>query len=266
MQGVVELGELGVVVLRRDQRVGVRGRPLRRVPEPVVVVGVGAQRAGETATITVQDNGIGIPPAHQHAIFERFRQVDSSATRAHSGLGLGLAIVRYLAEAHGGTVSAHSGGTGTGATFTVTLPVRTHAQAAAPATGIARDAALAGKRILVVDDDPDGRWLIAEALAHAGARTETAGTVREAFALFSARPPDVLISDIGMPGEDGYSLIRRIRALPAEAGGAAVAVALTAYARQTDIQATEQAGFDLHLGKPLDPQTLIDAIARLLRR
>jgi PAS domain S-box-containing protein len=229
-------------------------------------VDVGAVRSGETATITVTDNGIGIPLAHQHAIFERFRQVDSSATRAHSGLGLGLAIVRYLAEAHGGTVSAHSGGTGSGATFTVTLPVRTHAQAAMPGPGIARDAALAGKRILIVDDDPDGRWLIAEALAHAGAQTETAGTVGEAFALFSARPPDIVISDIGMPGEDGYSLIRRIRALPLEAGGAALAIALTAYARQTDVRATEQAGFDLHLGKPLDPQKLIDAIASLIRR
>jgi signal transduction histidine kinase/ActR/RegA family two-component response regulator len=229
-------------------------------------VEVAARCADETATIAVKDNGIGIPLAHLHAIFERFRQVDSSATRAHSGLGLGLAIVRYLAEAHGGTVSAHSDGPGTGATFTVTLPVRTHAQAAVPAARVGREALLAGKRILVVDDDPDGRWLIAEALAHAGAQTETAGTVREAFAMFSARAPDIVISDIGMPGEDGYSLVRRIRALPPQAGGAVIAVALTAYARQSDVRATEQAGFDLHLGKPLDPQTLIDAIASLVKK
>jgi PAS domain S-box-containing protein len=230
-------------------------------------VEVAARRTGEAATITVTDTGIGIPREHLHAIFERFRQVDSSATRAHSGLGLGLAIVRYLAEAHGGTVRADSDGSGTGATFTVTLPVRTHAATEAPTSRGARDTtALAGRRILVVDDDPDGRWLIAEALEHAGAHTETAGTVGEAFALFCAHPHDVVISDIGMPGEDGYSLIRRIRALPREAGGGAVAVALTAYARQTDVRATEKAGFDLHLGKPLDPQALIEAIATLVRR
>jgi CheY-like chemotaxis protein len=228
-------------------------------------VEVGAHRAGETVTITVKDTGIGIPSTHLHAIFERFRQVDSSATRAHSGLGLGLAIVRYLAEAHGGVVEAASEGPDRGATFSVTLPVRTHAQPHSPSAPRAEDATLAGTRILVVDDDPDGRWLIAEALQHAGAETDTAGTVGEAFALFTARPHDVIISDIGMPGEDGYSLIRRIRALPSDAGGNAVAVALTAYARQTDIQATEQAGFNVHLGKPLDPQTLIDAIASLRR-
>jgi PAS domain S-box-containing protein len=229
-------------------------------------VEIGAERTDATAKITIKDTGAGIPREHLHVIFERFRQVDSSSTRTHGGLGLGLAIVRYLVEAHGGTVVAASEGRDQGATFTVTLPVHLRSEAAPAAPQAAKPGALAGVRVLVVDDDPDGRWLIGEALAHVGAVVETAGTVREAFAMFSERRHDVVISDIGMPEEDGYSLARRIRALPSDQGGDAVAVALTAYARQTDIRASEQAGFNLHLGKPVEPQALIDAVALLVRR
>jgi CheY-like chemotaxis protein/two-component sensor histidine kinase len=225
-----------------------------------------AERTGSTAKISIKDTGTGIPREHLHVIFERFRQVDSSSTRTHGGLGLGLAIVRYLVEAHGGTVVAASDGTGQGATFTVTLPIHLRSEAARAAPQAAKPGALAGVRVLVVDDDPDGRWLIGEALAHVGAVVDTAGTVREAFAMFCERHPDVVISDIGMPDEDGYSLARRIRALPSDQGGDAVTVALTAYARQTDIRASEQAGFNLHLGKPVEPQALIDAVASLVHR
>ena len=225
-----------------------------------------AERVDSTAKITVRDTGAGIPREHLHVIFERFRQVDSSSTRTHGGLGLGLAIVRYLAEAHGGSVVAASDGPGRGATFTVTLPVRLQSQAAPASVQPAPPGALAGVRVLVVDDDPDGRWLIGEALEHVGARVDTAGTVAEAFATFCAQPHDVVISDIGMPDEDGYSLVRRIRALAPDQGGDALTIALTAYARQTDIRASEQAGFNLHLGKPVEPQALIDAVASLVRR
>ena len=223
-----------------------------------------AQRSDDAATITVTDTGTGIPREHLHVIFERFRQVDSSSTRTHGGLGLGLAIVRYLVEAHGGSVLAASDGPGCGATFTVTLPVHLQAHAAPAGPHPAQPGELHGVRVLVVDDDPDGRWLIGEALQHVGAQVDTAGTVAEAFALFCARPHDVVISDIGMPDEDGYALARRIRA--SSVGAGVVAIALTAYARQTDIRASEEAGFNLHLGKPVEPQVLIDAVASLVRR
>jgi PAS domain S-box-containing protein len=225
-----------------------------------------AERTDTTAKIAIKDTGPGIPREHLNVIFERFRQVDSSSTRTHGGLGLGLAIVRYLVEAHGGTVVAASEGRDQGATFTVTLPVHLRSEAPPASPKPAQPGALAGVRVLVVDDDPDGRWLIGEALAHVGALVDTAGTVGEAFAMFCERRHDVVISDIGMPDEDGYSLARRIRALPSDQGSDAVAVALTAYARQTDIRASEQAGFNLHLGKPVEPQALIDAVASLVRR
>jgi len=225
-------------------------------------VDVRASRDDNSVRIAVSDTGVGIAREHLQAIFERFRQVDSSATRQHGGLGLGLAIVRYLAEAHGGTVDAASEGVGRGATFTVTLPVRMQALPAAAAAGALRAGALAGLRILVVDDDPDGRWLVAEALSDAGAFVESAASAPEAVALFTAQAYDVVISDIGMPGEDGYSLARRVRAT----GEPTTLIALTAYARPEDIRASSDAGFQLHLGKPIDPEGLIAAVASVVRR
>ena len=215
-----------------------------------------AARDAQSVHITVRDSGIGIAPEHLHAIFERFRQVDSSATRQQGGLGLGLAIVRYLAEAHGGNVVAASDGANRGAAFTVTLPLRS-LSAAAPPAHARTGGTLAGLRILVVDDDPDGRWLVGEALTDAGARVDTAGSAPEAFALFTAHPHDVVVSDIGMPGEDGYSLARRLR----DTGNRTKLIALTAYARPDDIRASASAGFEVHLGKPIDPDGLISAIA-----
>ena len=215
-----------------------------------------ATRDANNVHIAVRDSGIGIAPEHLHAIFERFRQVDSSATRQQGGLGLGLAIVRYLAEAHGGHVVASSAGANHGAAFTVTLPLRNVA-AAMPQARARAGGTLAGLRILVVDDDPDGRWLVGEALTDAGAQVDTAGSAPEAFALFMARPHDVVVSDIGMPGEDGYSLARRLR----ETGSPTTLIALTAYARPEDIRASAAAGFEVHLGKPIDPDGLISAVA-----
>ncbi|HSN24928.1 MAG TPA: ATP-binding protein, partial [Kofleriaceae bacterium] len=215
-----------------------------------------AARDASSVHIAVRDTGVGIAPEHLHLIFERFRQVDSSATRQHGGLGLGLAIVRYLAEAHGGSVVAASDGTNRGATFTVTLPVH-NAAATAASTRSSTGGTLAGLRILVVDDDPDGRWLIGEALGDAGAHVETAPSAAEAFARFTARPHDVVVSDIGMPGEDGYSLARRLRAT----GRPPTLIALTAYARPEDVRASADAGFQVHLGKPIEPDGLVSAIA-----
>ena len=212
--------------------------------------------------IAVTDTGVGIAREHLQVIFDRFRQVDSSATRQHGGLGLGLALVRYLVAAHGGTVEAESDGIGCGATFAVTLPVRMHAQPASATASEVRTRALAGHRILVVDDDPDGRWLVSEALSDAGAYVQSAGSVSEALALFTAQPYDVVISDIGMPGEDGFSLARQIRAT----GEPTTLIALTAYTRPEDIRASRDASFQLHLGKPIDPESLIAAIAAAVRR
>ena len=219
------------------------------------------ERIGSSLHIVVRDTGKGIAPEHLGTIFERFRQVDSSSTRVHAGLGLGLAIAKYLVEAHGGTIQVESEGLGKGATFTVTLPARFDAVSQAPPPAIVEaTASLAGIRVLVVDDDDDTRGAIADALESAGARVEQAGSARDAFAAFTADPPDVLLSDIGMPLEDGYSLLARIRQLPRERGGAVPAIALTAYARPEDLMKSEAAGFQRHLAKPVSLEQLIDSV------
>jgi PAS domain S-box-containing protein len=237
--------------------------------QPDGAVEIAASRGGSSVHVVVSDTGRGIPPEHLTTIFERLRQLDSSTTRQHGGLGLGLAIVRYLVEAHGGTVRAESAGPGKGATFTVTLPAR-------PPVFVQHDAPdrrpgaapgpLHGIRILVVDDDDDARELVGEALAVAGAVVTRAASAAEALAMVQAEPPQVLISDIGMPHEDGYSLLRRIRALPPERGGDVPAIALTAYARPEDIRAAEQVGFQLHVVKPVMPDDLVAAVRSCARR
>ncbi|TMQ25294.1 MAG: response regulator [Deltaproteobacteria bacterium] len=232
-------------------------------------VEVSAVRDGSEIRIAVRDGGRGIAREHLSMIFERFRQVDSTSTRQRGGLGLGLAIVRYLVEAHGGRVAADSAGIGRGATFTVTLPAQSEAMAAEARSPELREPSarpLRGVRILVVDDDDDARELIAAVVAAAGAIVKTASGAAEAYDAVQEDPPHVLISDIGMPGEDGYSLMRRVRALPPERGGDVPAIALTAYARAEDFQAAIQAGFQLHVAKPIRPHALVDAIAAWARQ
>jgi PAS domain S-box-containing protein len=230
---------------------------------------------GSCARILVEDDGPGIEPEFLPYVFERFRQKDSTGTRWHGGLGLGLAIVRHLVELHRGTVSASNRAERKGASFLVILPL-----AGAPETGRAvepsprgadgRDAReesarlLIGRRILLVEDDQDSRELIAMFLTGCGADVRTVGSAGEAVASFAARRPDLLISDIAMPGESGYALIQQIRALPPERGGEVPAVALTAYAGPEDVVKALRAGFDAHMAKPVEMRDLAARLGDLL--
>lgn len=236
-----------------------------------VTVALGHDRT--SVTLTVRDEGLGIHPQLLPHVFDRFRQGDSSPTRRAGGLGLGLAIVRHLVEMHGGTVRAESEGEGRGATFVVEL--RTRAAFPVPAGAAAAPAVshrwpvadpLAALRIVVVEDDDDAREVLATLLTGAGAEVETAPDAPTALRLVAATRPDVLVSDIGMPGEDGHSLLRRVRALPEADGGKTPAIALTAYTRAEDRAAALDAGFDAHVPKPLDPGRIIAAITRLVGR
>ncbi len=227
--------------------------------------------------LDVEDTGRGIAPDFIDHVFERFRQADSGTTRALGGLGLGLAIVRHLVELHGGTVEASSAGLGRGATFRVRLPVPpADADAAAappraspsapPAPPRERGPRLAGLKVLAVDDDEDTRDLLAEALGQAGARVTLASSAAEALRLVPELLPDVIVADIAMPGEDGYSLIAQVRALRPADGGRTPAVALTALARAEDRAHALRAGYDRHLPKPVDFNVLADTIATLAHR
>jgi len=222
------------------------------------------------ARIQVQDTGKGISAEFLPHVFDRFRQADSTTTRAEGGLGLGLAIVRNLVELHGGTVWAESAGAGQGTTFTVELALLPQGSqpSNAPFTPSLtnRPDSLAGLRVLVVDDESDTREFLATALHQYGATVMTAASTAEALSLLRRQPPDVLLSDIGMPGEDGYALIRRVRSLPPEAGGQVPAAALTAYVQGGDRLQSLNAGFQLHIPKPIDPSHLIDVVARLSGR
>jgi PAS domain S-box-containing protein len=217
--------------------------------------------------LRVADTGQGIAPEFLPHVFERFRQADSSTTRIHGGLGLGLAIVRHLVELHGGTVTAESAGEAQGARFTVTLPAALpvpaapEPPAAEPSPGERSEpSSLGGRRLLVVDDDADTREAIGFLLLRAGAVVETVASAREALAAIERSRPDVLIADIGMPGEDGYELIRQVRALPPERGGRMPAVALTAYARPEDRERALAAGYEEHVAKPVEPEKLIEML------
>jgi PAS domain S-box-containing protein len=226
------------------------------------------------ACITVTDTGQGISPEFLPFVFERFRQADSTSTRVHGGLGLGLAIVRHLVELHGGRVDVASGGEGRGATFTVHLPLAD----AAPNDGAAhwtpeeKDSSfstrpdLGGLHVLVVEDEQDGRELITTVLERCGARVTAVRNVAEALEALEEGRPDVLLSDIGLPGEDGYTLIRKVRALEAERGSQIPAAALTAYASADDRLRALAAGFQVHVAKPVEPSELTAIVASLAGR
>ena len=240
-------------------------------------VEVRVERSDSRIEIAVSDTGAGIGPEFLPHVFERFRQADMGTTRQHGGLGLGLAIVRHLVELHGGTVGAESAGKGKGATFTVTLPVAPAHETERVdrrASTAARDPLLThecperldGLRLLVVDDEPDARDLLAVGLGRCGAEVVTASSADEALDALAASSFDALISDIGMPGADGFELIRRVRALPPESGGRIPAVALTAYARSEDRLRSLRAGFEMHVSKPVELIELIVTLANLVRR
>jgi CheY-like chemotaxis protein len=228
-------------------------------------------RERSSAVIRVSDNGQGIGADLLPHVFERFRQGDSSSTRQHGGLGLGLAIARHLVELHGGTVEAHSAGADQGATFTVSLPVLAlrpgPAKVERPRTPQPWQApgrsALTGLRVLVVDDEADAREMLTLVLARTGAEVTAVGSVREALDAMEEWRPNVLVSDVGMPGEDGYALIQRVRGLSPDRGGLVPAVALTAYARAEDRTRILASGFQMHVPKPVDPGELITVVESL---
>jgi PAS domain S-box-containing protein len=229
--------------------------------------------ADSSIEMIVADTGIGIPPEILPIIFERFRQGDSSSTRAHTGLGLGLALVRHLVELHGGTVVAESEGEGRGATFTVRLPRTLARHVGRPAeSGAGEPATLGGiprlvnVRVLAVDDDPESLQVARAILAGAGAEVHTSASARDALEALQRDPPDVLVSDIEMPGEDGYALIQRVRALAPAAGGRTPALALTAYARRNDRRRALAAGYQMYVAKPVDPDELVTVVASLAGR
>jgi PAS domain S-box-containing protein len=221
--------------------------------------------------ITVSDTGRGIAPDFLPYVFEAFRQEDASSTRSRGGLGLGLAITKQLVELHGGSIQASSAGEGQGATFTVLLPVSAvSSQPDARHAPKLRAAAyerseLRGVRVLVVDDEEDARMLISTVLENCGCRVTTASSARQALDRIALEAPDMLLSDIGMPEQDGYVLIRKVRALPQDQGGAMPAAALTAYTRAEDRRRMLNAGYSMHLAKPVDPAELVDAAAALAR-
>jgi len=225
-------------------------------------VEVTGERGPGGISIRVTDTGAGIPPEHLPYVFDRFRQVDGTATRQYGGLGLGLAIVRHLVEAHGGSVDAESAGEGRGATFSVRLPVPALEPAsegegppsiAPPPPG---EGALRGLSVLVVDDDADSLEIVGLALSGAGAKVTAAKSAHEA--LGSTGPFDVIVSDVAMPGMDGYSFVRTLRSR--DTGCDVAAIALTAYARDVDAERALRAGFQEHLAKPVDARKLIDSV------
>ena len=224
--------------------------------------------AGDRARLAVTDTGKGISGKFLPHVFERFRQADASSTRAEAGLGLGLAIVRHIVELHRGRVRADSAGEGTGATFTVDLPIAAPAEdRPVDAVGLgditAETIDLDGVRVLIVDDHADSRDLFATILSRRGAEVTAVDSVREGLAAARRVRPDVIVCDLAMPGDDGFALIREIRSWPSDQGIVVPAVALTAYARPEDRDRALAAGFQVHLSKPVEPRALLEAVARL---
>jgi CheY-like chemotaxis protein len=243
---------------------------------------------GTSVHVRITDTGQGITEDFLPHVFERFRQAESSPRRSQPGLGLGLAIVRQLVELHGGTVQAQSAGAGRGSTFTVVLPIP--ALLMHPAGADSADSAdsaemessdpaapaepapepgltlLEGLNVLVVEDDADSRESLVWILERYGAGVSAAATAREALQALEDAVPDVLVSDIGMAGEDGYDLIRHVRKLPADRGGKLPAIALTAYSEEANRIKAIRAGFQAHVAKPVAPVELVAEIARLAGR
>jgi signal transduction histidine kinase len=224
------------------------------------------ERVGGQLLLCVSDDGCGIDPALLPRLFERFWQADSSTTRPQAGLGLGLAVVRHLVELHGGTVRAESRGEGQGASFTVVLPALAEPQRSIAEPTPAKTPSLRGLRVLIVDDDPDNCEIIEAVLGRAGAEVHSCKSASQALGAMDSWLPHLLVSDIAMPGEDGYALIRKVRARQSEQGGQVPAVALTAYGRSEDGAKALSAGFQVHLGKPIEPDHLITVVASLAAR
>jgi len=232
---------------------------------------VRVEQAGSDACVTVKDTGQGIDAEFLPRVFDRFRQADSSTTRSFGGLGLGLAIVRHLVELHGGTVSAQSDGVNKGATFSATFPLL--ADRTEPITvshsgemSALEFRSLDGLRVLLVDDEPEAREIISTVITRTGAEITACTTAREALAKLLEWKPDVILSDIAMPDEDGYSFIGKVRSLPRDKGGEIPAAALTAYARDVDRRQALAAGYQMHIAKPIGASQLVNIVARLAGR
>jgi signal transduction histidine kinase len=231
------------------------------------------RRQDDDILLRVEDTGIGIPPQFLPYVFDRFSQADGGATRRHGGLGLGMAIVRYLVELHGGTVTVESPGENQGTTFTMALPARLGIETEdedepiPPKTEVAGAPEtlpnLDGISVLVVDDDVDSRTFVCQLLQNHGATVTVSDSTSDALLRFKELRPDVIISDIGMPDQDGYALIKRVRSLTSDEGGDTPALALTAYVSRQDENAALSAGYHRHVRKPVDVSELITAVAEL---
>jgi signal transduction histidine kinase/ActR/RegA family two-component response regulator len=234
-------------------------------------ISVRLEQAGSDACISVKDTGQGIDPEFLPRVFDRFRQADSSTTRSFGGLGLGLAIVRHLVELHGGTVSAHSDGVNKGATFSATFPlIADRAEIVAICQSGEMNSlefhSLDGLRVLLVDDEAEAREILSTVITRTGAEVKTCKSAGEALSKLVEWKPDVILSDIAMPDEDGYSFINKVRSLPREKGGETPAAALTAYARDVDRRQALAAGYQMHIAKPIGAGQLVTMIARLAGR
>jgi signal transduction histidine kinase/DNA-binding response OmpR family regulator len=241
-------------------------------------VRVSATLADSRVRVSVTDSGIGINPDFLPFIFDRFRQADGSTTREHGGLGLGLAIVRHLVELHQGSVEVESNGRNLGSTFTIALPIATSDMAIASSNGgtvfyqsadlqtVTASELLNGLRVLVVDDEADARDLLSNILTRCGSDVRCSESAAEAMQTFHEWNPDLLVSDIGMPNEDGYSLIRKLRQLKSKRAKKIPAVALTAYATDEDRLQALSAGFQIHIAKPIEPETFVTCVASVLSR
>jgi signal transduction histidine kinase len=221
--------------------------------------------------VTVTDTGVGISSDFLPHVFDRFRQADSTSTRQHTGMGLGLAIVRHVVELHGGTAHAHSAGPDTGSSFIVSLPLpkkdEAITQRAVPDAALLATPATQSRhwRVLLVEDDADAREVTVTGLEKAGFELRAVGTAQEALSLLDEWVPDVIVSDIGMPDVDGYEFMRLLRSRPPERGGRVAALALTAFARLEDAVRARASGYQGHLAKPISPQDLATAVAKLQR-
>lgn len=232
---------------------------------------VRVEQDGADARVTVKDTGQGIEPEFLPRVFDRFLQADSSTTRSFGGLGLGLAIVRHLVELHGGTVSAESEGLNKGATFSATFPLLTErtepiTMAHSGEMSTLENQSLDGLRVLLVDDEPEAREIISTVITRTGAEVTACKSAGEALATLLEWKPDVILSDIAMPDEDGYTFIGKVRSLPREKGGATPAAALTAYARDADRREALEAGYQMHIAKPITATQLVTIVARLAGR